>query len=115
MSGLSRSGFNEFQIKYVLGKSIPMSDGTYLQTLEQEVKDRYPSAYENYLNLNPSVSPKAMITLTKEIDQLITNTKDPSTKKNIENPQQKAYLGLILRKQKTLDFWGSRPRISASG
>ena len=70
MSGLSRSGFNEFQIKYVLGKSIPMSDGTYLQTLEQEVKDRYPSAYENYLNLNPSVSPKAMITLTKEIDQL---------------------------------------------
>ena len=70
MSGLSRSGFNEFQIKYVLGKSIPMSDGTYIQTLEQEVKDRYPSAYENYLNLNPSVSPKAMITLTKEIDQL---------------------------------------------
>ena len=70
MSGLSRSGFNEFQIKYVLGKSIPMSDGTYLQTLEQEVKDRYPSAYENYLNLDQSVSPKAMTTLTKEIDQM---------------------------------------------
>jgi len=70
MSGLSRSGFNEWQVKYVLGKAIPMSDGTYLQTLEQEVKERYPSAYENYLNLSPSVSSKAMITLSKEIDQL---------------------------------------------
>lgn len=51
MSGLSRSGFNEFQIKYVLGKAIPMSDQVYLQTLEQEIKERYPEAYENYLSL----------------------------------------------------------------
>ena len=70
MSGLSRSGFNEYQIKYVLGKAIPMSDMVYLQSLEIEIRERYPEAYENYLNLNPSVSPKAMTTLTKEIDQL---------------------------------------------
>jgi integrase len=33
MSRLSRCGFNEFQIKYILGKSINVSDRTYLQTL----------------------------------------------------------------------------------
>ncbi len=56
MSGLSRSGFNEFQIKYVLGKAIPISDQVYLQTLEIEVRERYPSAYENYLNLSTTIS-----------------------------------------------------------
>jgi len=80
MSGLSRSGFNEFQIKYVLGKAIPISDQVYLQTLEIEVRERYPEAYYNYLNLNPSVSPKAMTTLTKEIDQI--------KEENIELKQQ---------------------------
>jgi hypothetical protein len=69
MSGLSRSGFNEFQIKYVLGKAIPMSDLVYLQSLEQEVRERYPEAYEHYLNLNPTVSPKAMNTLSKELEE----------------------------------------------
>ena len=56
MSGLSRSGFNEFQIKYVLGKVIPKSDQVYLQTLEIEVRERYPSAYENYLNISTTIS-----------------------------------------------------------
>ncbi len=70
ISGLSRSGFNEYQIKYLLGKAIPMSNMVYLKSLEIEIRERYPEAYENYLNLNPSVSPKAMTTLTKEIDQL---------------------------------------------
>jgi hypothetical protein len=53
MSGLSRAGFNEFQIKYVLGKSIPLSDMTYLQTLQQEIEERYPKAYE-YVNIKPA-------------------------------------------------------------
>jgi site-specific recombinase XerD len=70
MSGLSRSGFNKWQVKYVLGKAIPLSDATYLQTLEEEVRERYPNAYENYLNLNLKVNLKAMTTLSKEIDQL---------------------------------------------
>ena len=59
MSGLSRSGFNEFQIKFVVGKAIPLSDRTYLQTLKQEVEERYPEAYENYLNLSPTISKEA--------------------------------------------------------
>ena len=69
MSGLSRSGFNEWQVKYVLGKAIPMSDATYLQTLEEEVRDRYPSAYENYLNLNPQVNLRAVSGLSKDLEE----------------------------------------------
>jgi hypothetical protein len=69
-SGLSRSGFNEWQVKYVLGKSIPMADGTYLQTLEQEVRERYPEAYNSHLNLETSVPRKAVDSLTKENEEL---------------------------------------------
>jgi integrase len=53
MSGLSRAGFNEFQIKYVLGKAIPLTDMTYLQTLQQEIETKYPKAYE-YVNIKPA-------------------------------------------------------------
>jgi len=53
MSGLSRAGFNEFQIKYLLGKTIPLSDMTYLQTLQQEIETKYPKAYE-YVNIKPA-------------------------------------------------------------
>jgi hypothetical protein len=70
MSGLSRSGFNEFQIKYVLGKAIPMSDQVYLQTLEQEIRDRYPEAYENYLNLSTTISKDAKKKIEEENERL---------------------------------------------
>jgi integrase len=53
MSGLSRAGFNEFQIKFLLGKAIPLSDLTYLQTLQQEIEAKYPKAYE-YVNIKPA-------------------------------------------------------------
>jgi integrase len=53
MSGLSRAGFNEFQVKYLLGKAIPLSDMTYLQTLQQEIETKYPKAYE-YVNIKPA-------------------------------------------------------------
>lgn len=53
MSGLSRAGFNEFQIKYVLGKAIPLTDMTYLQTLQQEIEAKYPKAYE-FVNIKPA-------------------------------------------------------------
>ena len=37
-----------------MGKAIPVSDMTYLQTLQQEIEERYPKAYENYLSLKPN-------------------------------------------------------------
>jgi hypothetical protein len=53
MSGLSRAGFNMYQIHYLMGKQIPIADGTYLQTLRQEIEDKYPAAYEHGLNIKP--------------------------------------------------------------
>jgi hypothetical protein len=69
MSGLSRAGFNDFQIKYMMGKAIPLSDMTYLQTLQQEIEGKYPAAYENYLTLKPMVSVKAVTELGKQVVQ----------------------------------------------
>ncbi len=69
MSGLSRAGFNEFQIKFVMGKSIPLSDSTYLTSLEQEVEERYPQAFETNLNLNPSINMKAVSGLSKDLEE----------------------------------------------
>jgi len=66
MSGLSRAGFNEWQTKYVMGKTIPKSDSTYLQTLRQEIEERYPAAFQNYLNIQHS--PGAVTSLAKSLD-----------------------------------------------
>jgi hypothetical protein len=54
ISGLSRAGLNEWQIKYLVGKAIPLQDSTYLQSLQQEIEERYPKAYEQYLNIKPA-------------------------------------------------------------
>lgn len=77
MSGLSRAGFNEFQIKFCMGKSIPLSDQTYLQTLEEEIRARYPKAYESYL----SIKPEKFVTVidsekTKELERLTLENKE---------------------------------------
>lgn len=49
MSKLSRAKFNEFQINYLLGKTIPITALTYLDTLQQEIEERYPEAYKMHL------------------------------------------------------------------
>jgi integrase len=66
ISGLSRAGFNEFQIKFCVGKAIPMTDMTYLQTLQIEIEDRYPKAYEDYLNLKTPI--RAVADLSKSLE-----------------------------------------------
>ncbi len=71
MSGLSRARFNSYQIKYVLGKQIPASDSTYLQTLQQEVEQYYPEAFEHYLNLRPEKVVQVIdMAKEKEIEEL---------------------------------------------
>ncbi len=93
MSGLSRSGFNEFQIKCVLGKAIPMSDQVYLQTLEEEIRERYPSAYENYLNLSTTISKD----LKKKIDEenkMLTEKVTKMEKENAETKEEMKQLSL---------------------
>jgi hypothetical protein len=51
MSKLSRAKFNAFQIKYLVGKQIPLTDMTYLQTLQQEIEEQYPEAYAEHLSI----------------------------------------------------------------
>lgn len=51
MSKLSTAGFNEYQIKRCVGKKIPNSDDTYLQTLDDEIKERYPKIYNSHLSI----------------------------------------------------------------
>lgn len=67
ISGLSRAGFNEFQIKFCVGKAIPMTDFTYLQTLQMEIEDRYPKAFEEQLNLKTPI--RAVVDLSKNLEQ----------------------------------------------
>jgi len=52
-----------------MGKAIPLTDMTYLQTLQQEIEEKYPAAYENYLTLKPMVSVKAVTELSKQVVQ----------------------------------------------
>ena len=53
MSQLSRAGFNEFEVKLCIGKSIPISDGTYLRMLKDSVAEKYPKVYDAFLNIDP--------------------------------------------------------------
>ena len=51
VSSLSKAGFNSFQIKRTVGKKIPLSDETYLPTLDEEIKQKYPEIYETHLSI----------------------------------------------------------------
>ena len=75
MSGLSRGGMNAFEVKYAVGKAIPMSDFTYLQTIQESIEQKYPEIYESYLNLEtPSKAiseiGKALEEKTVELDKM---------------------------------------------
>jgi integrase len=67
ISGLSRAGFNEFQIKFCVGKAIPMTDMTYLYGLQDQIEKRYPQAFEDHLNLKAPT--RAVIDLSKSLEQ----------------------------------------------
>jgi FKBP-type peptidyl-prolyl cis-trans isomerase (trigger factor) len=79
------------------------------QKLTQEtLKAQYQTQAENTLKVEfalAKIAEENKITVDpKEIDEVIAKTQDPNAKKSLENPQQRTYLGIILRKQKTLDF-----------
>ena len=105
MSGLSRSGMNEWQVKYVLGKNIPMADATYLQTLQEEVMERYPSAYENYLNLETTIPRKAVEAVSKELEMKSVEIAELQRKlERIESskPQLEGLLNRVLELERRL-------------
>jgi len=67
MSGLSRSGFNEFEVKYCVGKSIPMTDFVYLTNIADAIKEKYPSAFDHYLNLSATTISHDLAKKTLEV------------------------------------------------
>jgi integrase len=90
MSRLSRCGFNEFQIKYLMGKSIGVADSTYLQTLQIEIEEKYPLVYEDYLNIFRMVSSEEVKKI-QNIEQELQSLKQ-------QNFLFKTTLQLIARK-----------------
>jgi hypothetical protein len=80
MSNLSRAGFNEFQIKFLVGKTIPIEDMTYLTTLKEEIEERYPTAYQDYLSLQSTVPTKTLMEVLKsknaEVEALKTRLQE---------------------------------------
>jgi site-specific recombinase XerD len=51
MQSLSDAGFNEFEVKLVLGKSIGASDQTYLPNLKRTCFEKYRKCYGTHLSL----------------------------------------------------------------
>jgi hypothetical protein len=70
ISGLSHAGFNEWQVKFLVGKAIPATDSTYLYGLQEQIEERYPTAYESYLNIKNPL--KAVVDLSKTLEQKTT-------------------------------------------
>lgn len=66
MSRLSRAGFNEWTIKFIIGHAIPLVERAYLLDLKSQVEEKYPLVYEDYLNIYPQETAKA-----KEKDAII--------------------------------------------
>jgi len=64
-SSLVKSGFSEFASKYVVGKTIPLSDATYL-SLEEDIKEKYTEAYEKYFNISQTNNSKKSLALEQE-------------------------------------------------
>lgn len=58
-NSLLKAGFSEPEAKYIIGKGIPHSDGTYLR-LQQGIEEKYPSYYEAYLNIKPERTVKVV-------------------------------------------------------
>jgi integrase len=56
MSALSDAGLNAFEIKLILGKTIPISDATYLQTLKKSSLEKYKQAYPTHLSLTQNIN-----------------------------------------------------------
>ena len=67
ISSLIKAGFQTQQWKYIVGKSIPISDATYME-LKEAIEEKYPSLYAKYLNIQQQA--QIVKTKDKEITEL---------------------------------------------
>lgn len=73
ISKLATSGFNEFEVKYIVGKQVALSDRTYinLNTLEESIRKKFPEKYYKYLSISHNETVKVdLIGKEKELKSL---------------------------------------------
>jgi len=51
-NSLLKAGFSDSEAKYIVGKALPHSDGTYLR-LREGIEQKYPKFYHEHLNIKP--------------------------------------------------------------
>jgi len=94
MGSLSKAGFNTFEIKYVMGKSIPATDLTYLRTLQTDIEEKYSQVYDKYLSIKPTT--KLVQEKNKRIEDLekavLRLQETMSTVETINNEMMKSHL-----------------------
>ncbi|MBY9013810.1 MAG: hypothetical protein KGD70_15665 [Candidatus Lokiarchaeota archaeon] len=93
MGNLIAGGFNEFEVKFFVGKNIPSSDFTYLKSLEIGIAEKYPKVYQARFNLETST--QSILSLTKSLEEKDQELK--SQKIQLEQLQKK-YDNLHLEK-----------------
>jgi len=96
MSSLSKAGFNSFQIKYVMGKSINASDATYLRRLQDEIEEKYPTVYQRYLCIQPEA------TIVEQKDDYIQNLEATVTNQQKEIGDLKTRLDVLTQDHETM-------------
>lgn len=87
MNTLATNGLNEFEVKIIVGKKVPLTDLTYLQTLKNSAFKKYEEAYPNFslTTIVNSRIPKLQETVMNqqyEINDLETRL-DILTKRNV--------------------------------
>ena len=81
-----------------------MTDMTYLQTLQREIEERYPKAFEDYLNLKAPIRAvadlsKNLASKTVELDALKARMAE------IENALKNGNILVSTDKAKEIDAW----------
>ncbi len=75
---------------------------------QEQLKAEYRESAEKTLKLEfilAEIARSNKIEATaKEVEDLITTTQDPYAKKQLQSDEQKSYLALLIRKQKTIDY-----------
>jgi len=67
ISSLIKAGFQTQQWKFIVGKSVPISDSTYME-LKEQIEEKYPELYPKYLCITQTAT--QVRTKDKEISEL---------------------------------------------
>lgn len=67
MDALSDAGLNSFEVKLILGKTIPLSDRTYLQTIKKSAFEKYKKAYPSHLSLSQNINGSAKYSILTDL------------------------------------------------